>query len=449
MESNKILLISANTYGIPYKVYPIGASYIKTYIHDHFPDWQVDLFDFNFNTYDSLRQQLLKKQYDLIALSLRNSDDVNYYAQESFMRHYHTICQTIRENSSTPIVAGGPAVSIFPQEISDYLGVDYLVVGEGEKVLCDLSIALKNKKEIDTVTGIWKNNNSYKKTEYVSHLNVQFEPELARFYLDEGGMLNIQTKRGCPFHCIYCTYPLIEGKTVRTLDSKLIVENIKELSQIEKNIYLFFTDSVFNIHEDYNEELAHRIIESGVKIRWGAYFIPKNLNKKRLELYQKSGLTHIEFGTDSFSDQQLINYRKEFKFSDVIESSEICNQVGIFHSHFLILGGIGETEESLLETIQNSDQLENTIIFPFIGMRIYPNTELHHLALQEGKINNGNLLEPQYYLSDSIPVNQLKDLTARTKNRWIFPDEPHEEMIARLRRKKRRGPLWEYLKYQL
>lgn len=74
MESNKILLISANTYGIPYKVYPIGASYIKTYIHDHFPDWQVDLFDFNFNTYDSLRQQLLKKQYDLIALSLRNSE---------------------------------------------------------------------------------------------------------------------------------------------------------------------------------------------------------------------------------------------------------------------------------------------------------------------------------------------------------------------------------------
>jgi hypothetical protein len=131
-----------------------------------------------------------------------------------------------------------------------------------------------------------------------------------------------------------------------------------------------------------------------------------------------------------------------------VESTEICNQLGIFHSHFLILGGWGETEESLLETIQNSDQLENTIIFPFIGMRIYPNTELHRLALQEGKIENGNLLEPQYYLSDLISVDQLKKLTAQTKNRWVFPDEPHEEMIARLRKRKRRGPLWEYLKYQ-
>ncbi len=32
---------------------------------------------------------------------------------------------------------------------------------------------------------------------------------------EQGGLAIVQSKRGCPFHCIYCTYPLIEGRKVR------------------------------------------------------------------------------------------------------------------------------------------------------------------------------------------------------------------------------------------
>ena len=49
----------------------------------------------------------------------------------------------------------------------------------------------------------------------------------------------------------------------------------------------------------------------------GAYFTPYNLTYQDLELYQKAGLKHIEWGTDSLSDIQLENYNKSFRFSDI------------------------------------------------------------------------------------------------------------------------------------
>lgn len=449
----KILLISANIYAIPYKVYPLGISYLKSYINDHYPEWKIELFDFNFGDYSILAEKLQQSQYDLIGISLRNSDDVNFYAKESFLSHYKQICTIIRENSDTKIVAGGPCVSIFPEDILKFLEVDFVVVGEGEKTICELAKSVVSKSLDFDIEGVLykdKNGNPHftPRTTYASHLNVRFDPELANFYLNESGMLNIQTKRGCPYKCIYCTYPIVDGKKVRTLDTKLIVENMKELYALEKNNYLFFTDSVFNISDDYNEELAHRIIESGIKMKWGAYFAPRNFKKERLELYKKAGLTHIEFGTDSFSDTQLLNYQKGFTFEDVAIANQVCNEVGIHHCHFLILGGVGETESTLKETFQNADQLEDTIIFPFIGMRIYPNTELHRIALAEGKVQEGSLLEPAYYISDDIDVDQLKEMSKNSKNIWVFPDAEKNPIVDKLRAKKRRGPLWEYLRYQ-
>ena len=449
----KILLISANIYAIPYKVYPLGISYLKTYINDHYPDWEIELFDFNFGDYSIFKEKLQGTQYDLIGLSLRNSDDVNFYAKESFLSHYKQICTIIRENTDTKIVAGGPCVSIFPQDILDYLKVDFVVIGEGEKTICELAKFVASPSETLEIEGVlYKGKEGdyhfTPRTTFTSHLNVRFDPELANFYLNESSMLNIQTKRGCPYKCIYCTYPIVDGKTVRTLDTKLIVENMKELYALEKNNYLFFTDSVFNICDDYNEELAHRIIESGIKMKWGAYFAPRNFKKERLELYKQAGLTHIEFGTDSFSDTQLMNYKKGFTFEDVSVANKVCNEVGIHHCHFLILGGVGETEITLQETFKNADQLENTIIFPFIGMRIYPNTELHKIALQEGKIKEGSLLEPAYYISGDIDVDQLKEKVKNSKNIWVFPDAEKNPVVDKLRAKKRRGPLWEYLRYQ-
>ena len=80
------------------------------------------------------------------------------------------------------------------------------------------------------------------------------------YYWTNSGVLNIQTKRGCPYNCIYCTYPLIDGRKIRTFSPVSIVDKLVELKQKHNIDYLFFTDSVFNIKNEYNIELAKEII---------------------------------------------------------------------------------------------------------------------------------------------------------------------------------------------
>ncbi|MCR5714553.1 MAG: radical SAM protein [Bacteroidales bacterium] len=449
----RIVFISANNYKVPYPVYPIGTAYLMTYINQRFPACSTCLFDCNQGDMEALGSFLRQDRYDLAVVSLRNIDDVNIFEQNSFLAHYKRVIQTIRQNSSARIEIGGPAFSIFPELLFRALQPDYGAVGEGEETLAALIRHFDRPEEIQAIEGlVWQDAEGQivinRREHYVSAPTLQFDSGAAAYYFEQSGMLNIQTKRGCPFRCIYCTYPLIDGRKVRTLDARTVVDNIEQIYRKHHVDYFFFTDSVFNIRKDYNEELCRRLIESPVNIRWGAYFSPFGLTYADLELYQRAGLTHIEWGTDTFSDQQLELYGKNFTYSDIRRTSQDASKLGIFYAHFLILGGYGETDATLDETFERSKQLGLTVFFPFIGMRIYPRTILYDYAVRDGVIRpEDNLVNPTYYVSPHIDIATIAPRARATGQAWVFPDDDHSDIMARFRRKKIRGPLWEYLRY--
>ncbi|MDR0713717.1 MAG: cobalamin-dependent protein [Bacteroidales bacterium] len=450
---NKIALISANTYQVPYPVYPLGVSYLASYLSLHIPDIDVRLFDFNYGNGQEFARFLRCHQFDFVGISLRNIDDVNIFEKNNFIVDYRKIMLIVRENTSSPVVIGGPGFSIFPELLFEELNPDYAIKGEGEESLRRLIVALSENRDVSDIEGLVYRDktgvirvNEHKS--YISSPVLHVDAQWADFYWEKSGMLNIQTKRGCPYRCVYCSYPVIDGHKVRTLDARTVVANIEELYRTKGIDYLFFTDSIFNIQNEYDEELARRLIESRLPIQWGAYFSPQNLTCERLKLFQQSGLTHIEFGSDSFSDKQLENYNKTFRFNDILTQSLHCSDLGIFYAHFLILGGYGETEETLDETFERSKMLGRTVIFPFVGMRIYPETELCSIALREGIIRSSReLINPVYYVSKKINVDRLETRAAATGQKWIFPNNDSSDMIKRFRAKKRKGPLWEFLRY--
>ena len=125
-----------------------------------------------------------------------------------------SICRS--EAPKATLFVGGSAFSLFPEEFVKKLDVDYGVVGEGENVF----VAMVD--EIDqhgSVIGDYADENGVVFPGKVKSLDAGVEP--ARDLLDisayfsQGGSINIQTKRGCVYKCIYCTYPVLEGNTVR------------------------------------------------------------------------------------------------------------------------------------------------------------------------------------------------------------------------------------------
>ncbi len=451
MQHNKLLFISANRFAQPYPVYPLGISYLLSYLAEHLPDLRVRVFDFNLSTPDELRSILHDYQPDFIGLSLRNVDDVNFYSQESFIAGYAGIMEVIRGASQSPVIIGGSAFSIYPVEFFRMLGADYGIKGEGEESLRRLLLSIDNGKPDLTIEGlVYRDDGEIRineRTHFMKRPDLSFDPDLIGFYWEKAGMVNIQTKRGCPYHCIYCTYPLIEGSNVRTLDADRIVHTLKNLYENHGIDYVFFTDSVFNISHNFNEELSIKLINSKLPVHWGAYFSPHNLTRDQITLYARAGLTHIEFGTESLSDTTLRHYGKHFNVDEVVRISGFCNEASVYFCHFMIIGGYGETEDTVNESFENSRRIANTVFFPFVGMRIYPGTVLQKMAIAEGTIApEDNLLEPVYYIAPGIRYDTLKERAEATGRRWVFPDEDVATVMNRMRKRKRKGSLWHHLK---
>jgi radical SAM superfamily enzyme YgiQ (UPF0313 family) len=453
--SKKIFLISANAHNIPYPVYPVGISYLKSYLHTHLSDnYEIITFDLNTDNAELLDKILIENQFLLIGVSFRNFDDsTNVYKENIFISNYKVIINKIREKSKAPVVIGGTGFSVFPKILFDELNPDYGIKGEGEESLKQLIINIESHTPVSEIEGlVYKDSDGNirmnEHQRYITAPELQFEDRWVDYYWNKGGMLNVQTKRGCPYNCIFCSYPLIDGKRVRTLDAKTVVNNIEELYFSKGVSYFFFTDSLFNIHKEYNEELANRLIESKAKINWGAYFSPSNMTFDDLKLYRKSGLTHVEFGSDSLSDSQLENYGKKFHFKDIKQQSEYCSNLNLFYAHYLILGGYGETEISLNENFEHSKELGFTIFFPYIGMRIYPNTKMCEIAINEGLIQSPDeLINPVYYISKDIDTEKIKPLAEATGQRWVFADDKPSPFMEQLRKRGRKGLLWEYFRY--
>ena len=166
-----------------------------------------------------------------------------------------------------------------------------------------------------------------------------------------------------------------------------------------------------------------------------------------MRLFRASGLTHIEFGTESFCDRTLEAYGKRFTFGDVVRA-RLALDNGVYYAHFLILGGYGDTREHVRETIENSRRLEYTVMFPYAGMRIYPHTRLAELAAREGVVApDDDLLAPAYYIAPDFDLEEARSAAAATGKAWVFPDDPQSALVDTLRLKRnKKGPLWEYLR---
>jgi radical SAM superfamily enzyme YgiQ (UPF0313 family) len=452
--SSRVLLVSINRCTTPDPVFPLGLAHLNAALRraGHDTRWLDRLSNAN-----RLAETLAEFQPDVIGISLRNIDDVLIRRRESFHDELAPFIADIRRHSGAPVVLGGSGFSIFPKEMLALTGVDYGIAGEGEPGLLALLEALRNGGDLSRVPGLARRcgggivvNPSISGSLDQPLAEEDRPPEIAQTYLDASGTLNLQTQRGCGFHCCYCTYPLIEGKSHRRRPPEIVAAELESLKR-QGARFAFIVDSVFNSTPRHVTEICEAILRRNVKLSWGCFLRPSGLTAELMDLMARAGLTHIEFGTDSFSDVTLGAYAKHFTFADVFESSELARKRGIDCCHFIICGGPGETLATLGEGFQNSLRLKGAVIMAVVGMRIYPGTPLFAQAVAEGVIHpDAGLLTSAYYLAPGLTqemiFSKLREFSALSAS-WISGDPPpnYEQLVRRLRRRGVVGPLWSHL----
>jgi radical SAM superfamily enzyme YgiQ (UPF0313 family) len=450
---SRILLISANRCTAPDAVFPLGLAHLNAALRKagHSCLWLDSLAGTA-----CLEETLENYRPDFVGVSLRNVDDVLIRQRETFFGDAVTLGERIRQKTRSPLIAGGSGFSIFPQQLLELTGADFGVCGEGEESLISLMATLERGGDPSRIPGVvFRENgkvvvNAPSAGPLAGEVDEEDRPAaIAAPYLEASGTLNLQTQRGCVFRCCYCTYPLIEGKRHRRRQPETVATELEQLQRMGAK-HVFVVDSIFNSSPHHVTEVCEAILRRKVKMSWGCFLRPQGLTPELMSLMARAGLTHVEFGSDSFCDEVLEAYQKDFAFDDILHSNELARRENVEACHFLICGGPGETEATLEQSLRNSRRLNGTVIMAVVGMRIYPGTHLFERAVAEGQIErDADLLQPMYYLAPGLTETavfaQLQEFAHLSPN-WIVgdPSPAYRNLVGRLRQRGVVGPLWSY-----
>ncbi|MCL5279312.1 MAG: cobalamin-dependent protein [Planctomycetes bacterium] len=457
---SRVLLISSNTCAVPYAVYPLGMATVAGALRA--AGHEVRQFDWLVAGRDAGQLQRAIDVFDpeVVALSIRNIDriegppdaDVGVGDPGSLVEsaaawelgEARDVVAWVRQFTKVPVLAGGAAVSVMPQEVRQYVGADLAVPGEGEQAIAGAAAAVTQGRSVPTVWPL-----APERLCGARQCSPCFDPDLVAYYRDKTGIIGLQSKRGCPYHCCYCTYPDLEGTQIRARDIEAVVADLERLQRDFHVDTVFFVDSVFNDPQGQYLELAQTLARRNLGVRWAAYLSPRGLTAGSLKLCRRAGLYAVELGTDATTDTTLEGMGKPFRWAEVAQTNRMLVQREIACAHFVIFGGPGETPATVREGLDNIARLDHCVVLAFTGVRVYPRTPLQRRAVAEHLVRDtDSLFEPIYYISPLVDKawmeRQVLEAWAGRRDR-IFPPQQGQRAAAVLRAFGWKGLLWDRL----
>ncbi len=462
-----LLMISANRETFPDPVYPLGAAYVANAAQKAGHRVRTRDLMWEEDPPLPLLEEIRRRPPDAIALSFRNLDNAAWPLTRNYLPSYRLLVRSIRKalpSREIPVILGGSAYSLLPDLLLEELDGDYGIAGEGETSFPLLLNALENGGSTDGIPGLVRKsgpglptliNPPFFRNNPSAGMN-RMPPDRSLFdlsrYTRSGGMANIQTKRGCPFKCKYCTYPLLEGSTFRLRDVSEFLDELEEVVRKDKIRSFFIVDSIFNAPPDHAHQICEGILRRKLKIRWSCYVTPAGLTRDLLEIMKRAGCDGIELGTDSAEQGAMAGLGKSFSVSHLTDTTRWCQSLSLPVCHTLIFGGPGETLRSVRETLDTVDATHPTAVVAMAGIRVYPDTPMAEIAESRGLVKKrSDYLEPVFYIEPGLEEELPETLLsfAKPKGNWILPgiSIPYKPMTQKLiRRAGYKKPLWHLLR---
>lgn len=348
------------------------------------PDWEVTLIDENLGHPDYER---LPKP-DLVGVTAFTSQAPRAYEVAALYRA-----------TGVPVVMGGIHATFCLTEALEH--VDAVVTGEAEsvweQVLADArDHALRRVYDggisaMDTIPP------------------ARHDLLRGRYYLG-----SVQTTRGCPLNCTFCSVTAFNGGTYR---HRPVEDVIRELRLIREKVILFVDDNLIGTREDhlaYSKDLFRAMIQEGLTRPW---ICQATMNfaddDELLELAARSGCRGVFIGFESPTVEGLMALGKKFNLQrgrDFRESVQRIQQHGICVVGSFIMGidtdqrGIGETIARAAKKY-GIDAANVLILTPLPGTKLYAQME------HEGRIKSNDYPQDWKYYTLTYPVASYTHLT--------------------------------------
>jgi hypothetical protein len=205
-------------------------------------------------------------------------------------------------------------------------------------------------------------------------------------------------------------------------------------------------DCEFNIPYDHAIAVCQEFINRGLgdKVRWYAYLAVEPLDAQLAVLMRKAGCVGIDFTTDAACPQMLKAYGHSYGPEQISSAVRLCKEQGMVVMTDLLLGGPGETVQTLCQTIDNIKLAGPDAVGAGMGVRIYPNTPLESLLRSVGPLESNpgicrrydgpiDLTRPTFYISPALgpdPAGLVHSVVGQDP-RFFLPTKQGDSAQAR------------------
>jgi len=301
------------------------------------------------------RELSFQEHFDIVVLSATTNQINRVY---EIARQY--------KNNGAYVVLGGPHATVLPDEALE--NVDTVFIGEGEDIF---SLFLRDYEKSSP-------KQVYRNERYVD-LSKSPIPRYDLIDSKHFSFYCVQTTRGCPRGCNYCSIPIMYGTTYRHKDVHQVINEIKAIQKIDVNAFIFLSDDNMFINREFSKNLLREIAKLGIK--WGTQTdISIADDNELMELIHESGCQWCFIGFENVTKgglDFLVNKQWKAKRIHTYETAiEKIHDNGINIWGGFMFGGDNDTNDIFGHTLDfifkhGLYSCSFAIVTPFPGTQLY------------------------------------------------------------------------------
>ncbi len=297
--------------------------------------------------------------------------------------------------------------------------IDFIVLREAEETIGRLLRALLDGEPTDELTGI-----GFRDATGVPRVNpprplidLDDLPIPDRTLLPPGAdyfnpvvkrmpYATMQTSRGCPGRCIYCTAPTFYGNKYRFRSVEKIIEELHEIKRLGFR-EAFFRDETFTVMKERVLALCDAMVSEDLGLSWIANGRVDMVDREMMEAMKRAGCHMLKFGIETGDDEMLRTYRKGTTCRQAIDAMGEARRAGLATHAHVIFGGPGETTVKMDRTIEFVKALRPStasfgILTPYPGTRLFDMVAEKRPEILDGSDSNMANLHTQGFYSQDI-----------------------------------------------
>lgn len=359
----------------------------------------VEIIDEIFG-FEAVDKRIRRGNYDLVGVTSYTSGATRAYEIADQCR-----------SEGIPSIMGGPHASAMPAEAGEHF--DAVAIGECDDiwpgVLQDVADGNLRKTYHGRLAELINGTGTARQ---------DLQPINGKYTVG-----SIQTSRGCPVGCEYCSVTTFNGAPIRR---RPIDEIIEEWNRTTNKFMFVVDDNFFGVgekHAEWAKELLRQIIKRGKKRLWFSQTtINMGEDREGLRLARQAGCCGMMIGFETFNAENLKEFHKGINHKNLDRYKTLVDgfhRAGISVFGGFIIGADADDENTVAETTEQATRLGVDTI-QITNLTPLPGTKMYDRYLKEGRIFATDYPEDWERYTFVETVYHPKRLTAQQLDKTIY-----------------------------